>query len=425
MKYCMHIANGLTAYRPMLLWACVVCIAVLAGCRRTAKTETTVGMDGPEQTWMRVLLFGNLRRCTVASENGFYVEDAENGVTAEFATNDPLPVFLLGETILIGQHSFGSNVTLKTRDPYVFYIDEAGYRGDLQLRLLADANGLEVVNHVPIESYLLGVVGAEMYSYWEPEALKTQAVAARTYCLFIKNRFGPYRSWDVSKTQASQVYNGLRAETVSVRNAVLETAGQVLVSRRANGEETIFPTYYSSACGGHTENAENVFGRDGEYVAPLSGVQCPYCKDIARQSNFNWKPVTFTVDQISRQLIERYPSLEKLETIVDVQVAETGYLDRVTKVRLIGKNDRTDWLRGEDFRLTLDPSGRRLKSTLVTITKNGSTYEFTNGRGFGHGVGLCQCGAQGMARQKSTYREILDYYFPGSLLVTIQTSDEL
>lgn len=420
----MQIVNGLTAYRRVLLWACVVCIVVSAGCRRTAKTETTVGMDSPEQTWIRVLLFGNLRRCTVASENGFLVEDTENGITAEFQTGDSLPVFLLGDKILIGQHSFGSGVTIKPRDPYVFYLDNAGFRGDLQLRLQEDGSGLEAINHVPVESYLLGVVGAEMHSYWEPEALKAQAVAARTYCLFIKNRFGQYRSWDVSNNQSSQMYNGLKAETASVRNAVMETTGQVLVCPRSNGRDLIFPTYYSSACGGHTENAQSVFGRDGEELAPLSGVACPYCRDVAKQSNFNWKPVSFTIDQISEQLIERYPSLKKLESIVDLEVTEYGCLNRIVKVRFTGKNGHTDWLRGEDFRLTVDPTGRKLKSTLVTVKKNGKTCEFTNGHGFGHGVGLCQCGAQGMARQKSTYQQILAYYFPGSKLVTIQTANE-
>ena len=120
----MQIANGLTAYRRVLLWACVVCIVVSAGCRRRIKTETTVGMDSPERTWIRVLLFGNLRRCTVASENGFLVEDARNGITAEFGTDKPLPVLLLKERILIGEHVFGREVLIKPKDPYVFYIDD-------------------------------------------------------------------------------------------------------------------------------------------------------------------------------------------------------------------------------------------------------------------------------------------------------------
>ncbi len=420
----MHIANGLTAYRNVLLWACVVCIVVSAGCRRRAKTETTVGMDSPERTWIRVLLFGNLRRCTVASENGFVVHDAHNGVLAEFKTDDGLPVFLLGEHILIGELAFGTDIVIKPNEPHVFTVDDNGYRGTLRLRRQDGQDGLEGINHVPVESYLLGVVGSEMYSYWEPEALKAQAVAARTYCLFIKNRFGRRRRWDVSKTQSSQMYHGLKAETASVRQAVLETTGQVLLCRGTDGQELIFPTYYSSSCGGHTEKAEYVFGRDVRPVTALTGVECPYCRDIARQSDFYWTPVTLTLWEISDKLLQRYPSLVKLEAIVDLHVSRYGYLDRVTQLQLIGQNGRTERLRGEDFRLTVDPTGRKLKSTLFKMKINGDQVEFTDGRGFGHGVGMCQCGAQGMAREKYSYRQILDYYFPGSACVMIQTTDK-
>lgn len=376
-------------------------------------------MDSPEQTWIRVLLFGNLRRCTVTSENGFTVEDKQNGVVAEFQTDKPVGVFLLGRRILIGEHIFGHEVTIKPHQPYVFAIDQEGFRGNLQLRLNHDGSALEAINHVPLESYLLGVVGAEMHSYWEPEALKAQAVAARTYCLYIKNRFGQHRSWDVSRTQSSQVYDGLKAETASVKKAVEGTAGKVLVCRQSDGQELIFPTYYSSSCGGHTENAREVFG---EGLAPLCGVKCSYCVDIAKHSNFYWKPIAFTTAQITEKLLARYASLEKLETIVDLKVLRTGYLDRNTRIQLIGKNGKTDWLRGEDFRLAMDSTGRKLKSSLFTITKNGETFEFSNGRGFGHGVGLCQCGAQGMARKGADYRTILRYYYPGSKQVTIETA---
>lgn len=423
MKDRMSIADGLTAYRNLPLCACVVCMVILAGCRRV-ETETTVGMNSPEPTWMRVLLFGNLRRCTAASENGFSVEDAQSGVTAEFQTAQTLPVCLLEDRILIGEHTFGREVVIKPNDPYVFYLDDDGYRGYLRLRVKDDNSAFEAINHVPLESYLLGVVGEEMHSYWEPQALKAQAVAARTYGLFIKNRFGAYRHWDVSRTQSNQVYNGLKAETAAVKRAVLETAGQTLVCVYPNGEELIFPAYYSSSCGGHTENAKYVFGDVGDNLAPLGGVECPYCQDIARRSDFYWKPVTFTGRQVNEKLMERYSTLSAIEPIVELEVTQQGFRNRITRVQLIGKNGQTDWLRGEDFRLALDPSGRKLKSAIFTITKTGTTFEFTNGRGFGHGAGLCQCGAQGMARNGSDYRWILQTYFPGSKLITIQTAGQ-
>ena len=354
----------------------------------------------------------------MTSTNGFSVEDVKNGVIAEFDNNTTLRVQLLESRILIGEHIFSSDVMVKPREPFAFTLDGKDYRGNLRFRVQPDGSALQAINHVPLESYLLGVVGAEMHSYWEPEALKAQAVAARTYCLYIKNRFGARRSWDLAATQANQVYRGIAAETKTVAQAVQATAGQVLVCSDETGSERIFCSYYSSSCGGHTENAKNVFG---ETAPPLVGVKCPYCRNIAKQRDFHWKPVTLTAQQVNDSLMARYASLAKLEAIVDLKIIERGHLDRVTRVQLIGKNGKTDTVRGEDLRLSLDPTGRKLKSTLFRMKKKGQKFEFTNGCGFGHGVGLCQCGAQGMARKGADYRKILGFYYPDSKLVTIKT----
>lgn len=391
-----------------------------AGCRHRP-VETTPGIDSPRQTWVRVLLFGNLRMCTVASMSGFEIEDTASGTLANFRGNEPFVVQISGRTLVIGEHRFDGEVLIRPREPFVFRINDKPYRGHLRLRVNESEPVFEAVNLVPLESYLFGVVGAEMPSYWEPEALKAQAVASRTYCLFIKGRLGQRRSWDVTQSESSQVYRGLDAETQTVRAAVLATAGEVLVAPSAEGRELIIPTYYSSSCGGHTEAAGNVFG--GEKIASLRGVQCGYCVGVARRGNYYWKPVTMTLRQVSEKLIQRYPTLEKIEPIVNFKVTKLGYKSRAVRVTLIGKNGATDTVRGEDFRLTLDPTGRKIKSAIFTVEKKGNRVSFQNGLGFGHGVGLCQCGAQGMARKGKTYRDILSYYYPDSKRVTIAPAE--
>ncbi|HOK94529.1 MAG TPA: SpoIID/LytB domain-containing protein [Anaerohalosphaeraceae bacterium] len=412
----------LTAYRSAALWACMVCMLLPAGCRQRSP-EPTVGTERPIQEWMRVLLFGNLRECSVASLSGFRIEDIDGGSSAEFMTSAPIQIRHQDGFIQVGDHFFGRQILIKPNAPYVvFEIDGKAYRGYLRLHIRMDEAGMEVINEVPLESYLFGVVGAEMQSYWEPEALKAQAVVSRTYGLYIKSRFGALRSWDLTQSEANQVYRGIEAETPSVRQAVLETAGQILIGKWADGSESLFPAYYSSSCGGHTEAAQNVFG--GSAAVPLSGVLCPYCKEIARRKDFHWPNVTLTKRQIFEGLTRRYESLEKLEGIEDFEISRVGFLGRVTQVRLLGKNGKTDTLRGEDFRLSLDPTGRKIKSAVFTVDKNADSVVFRDGLGFGHGVGLCQCGAQGMARQGYTYQEILDFYFPGSKQVAIETSKE-
>jgi stage II sporulation protein D len=406
-----------------VLWACVVCILTAAGCRRRP-IESTPDIESPEQTWVRVLLFGNLRECTVASVSGFVVEDITNHTLAEFRSEEPVVVRSGDGAVVIGEHVFGSDVLIRPHEPYVFEIDDMSYRGHLRLIAMPGERGVQAINHVPLESYLLGVVGAEMQSYWEPEALKAQSVACRTYCLYTKDRFGQNRQWDLSQTESHQVYRGVTAETTPVKQAVLETAGQVLVcAMTEDGENLIFPTYYSSSCGGHTEAAQHVFG--GDAIVSLGGVQCSTCVDVARRSNFYWEPVTMTMSQINEKLMQRYSSLADLERITGFKVTKLGHKSRILRVQLVGQNGKTDWLRGEDFRLSLDPTGRKLKSAIFSIEKRDGSVTFQNGLGFGHGVGMCQCGTQGMARQGISYKQILEYYFPESNIVSIETAHAL
>ena len=305
------------------------------------------------------------------------------------------------------------------KDPGVLEVNGREYRG--RLRLIVDPNGesFDVVNDVGLEAYLAGVVGAEMPDYWEPEALKAQAIAARTYCLYMKGRFGGGRSWDVSRTQAHQVYRGVAAESSQIWQAVNQTRGQVLNCKQADGSEGIFPAYYSSTCGGHTEDSENVFGDSFE---PLAGTDCPFCKDVARPKFFFWPTVLFNKAEVTEKLQRRYPNLKELGMITDISVvgqSDYGDFRRLTKVRLSGSNGKSDFLRAEDLRLTVDPTGRRLKSTICEIGASRNKWAFRLGRGYGHGVGMCQCGAQAMARQGKKAEQILSYYYPGSRIVRL------
>jgi stage II sporulation protein D len=258
-----------------------------------------------------------------------------------------------------------------------------------------------------------------MPRYWEPEAPKAQAIAARTYCFYIKKRFGGNRKWDMKKTAAHQVYRGVSAESTEIWNIVNQTKGQVLVCKQTDGTEDIFPTYYSSVCGGYTENSKNVFGDSFE---PLISVPCPYCKNVAKPKFFFWPMIQFDNAYVVTRLLRRYPNLKKLGEIINISpAAQSNYAEfsRLTKVKLSGSNGKSDFLRAEDFRLAIDPTGRKLRSAICQIVKRGDKWAFLSGRGWGHGVGMCQCGAQGMARKGKNAQQILSYYYPGSKILTI------
>jgi stage II sporulation protein D len=431
-------------------------VAVLRGCRqRPVVVRVTPQMDAAPQFWVRVLLAADMTGCTIESPAAFQVSRADAGPEAPAeppvltsAGNATKVSFLDGRFVFGGTPLAGSELIIAPQSPYVFTLNGQSYRGKLKLVVSRSGQRFDAINLVPLEPYLAGVVGAEMPDYWEPQALRAQAIAARTYCLYTKNRFGANRRWDVSRTQANQVYAGVGGESAQTWDAVNRTYGKVLIwpeltkehgamadsglriadSRREFDPQStidslqfrgLFPTYYSSICGGHTADGEGVFG---DRCAPLKGVPCPYCKDVAKPTLYLWPMVWFDRDTVTKQLTGRYPALASLGPIEELTVTgqeDYGSYTRATCIRLVGATGKTDTLRAEDLRLALDPTGRKIKSMVCRIVPWDNGWAFLAGRGWGHGVGMCQCGAEGMARLGRDAESILQYYYPGGKLVNI------
>ncbi|MBN1806288.1 MAG: SpoIID/LytB domain-containing protein [Sedimentisphaerales bacterium] len=400
-------------------------LITLSGCKRRQITVPTPQMDIDPQFWVRVLLLDNIENCVLKINSPFSITDDPNMQTqlptAHFDKIDtPIGIKQVNGKISIGGRLFMNDEVIVYPDrPHILNLDGQYYRGKLKILINQENSSLNVINLIPIEAYLAGVVGAEMPEYWEPEALKAQAIAARTYCLYTKKKFGENRQWDMKKTAAHQVYRGVSAESTEIWKIINQTKGQVLVCEQNNGAEEIFPTYYSSICGGHTENSINTFG---DSFKPLTGVPCPYCRNVAKLDLFFWPKIQFENSYMTRRLLNRYPNLKQLGNITNIESVEPSNhkdFSRLTKIKLVGSNGKSDFIRAEDFRLAIDPTGRKLQSTICQIIKKGDKWEFSSGRGWGHGVGMCQCGAQGMARKGKNVKQILSYYYPDSRLNTI------
>lgn len=388
------------------------------GCWKRQVEYPSVSVTKVKKPDIRVLLFEKINKCTLKSAAGFSAGDDKSNAVAHFISeNTPVTVSVDNGQLKIGTSRFSGDIRITPDNNYVMAVNDNYYRGSFRIKLSDDRNSLMVINILDVESYLAGVVGAEMPSYWQSEALKTQAVAARTYCLYIAKKFGTKRQWDVRATQANQVYRGLAAERITVRDAVRQTEGMVLLCIHPNGTRDIFPTYYSSTCGGHTENSENVFG---DSFAPLSGVDCPYCIKVARASYLKWPAFEIDIAKASSKLTKKYSSLKRLKNVIAIEetdVSQNGSVRRINRVKIIGKDGTSDWIRGEDLRLTLDPTGMKLKSTACRIEQKGSKLIFHSGTGFGHSVGMCQYGALGQARQGKRFDRILSHYYPSSSIV--------
>jgi len=221
-------------------------IIIFTGCRARHFVRTTPQMNVEQQFWVRVLLLDDIKSCKLMTPSAFSVINSQTQVAeAHFGQlTEPSNIIISGGRIVIaGRTLIGDKTIILPADPHIFELNGDSYRGKLMLIVNADDNSFDVINLGPLEPYLAGVVGAEMPDYWEPAALRTQAVAARTYCLYIKRHFGPKRTWDVKRTEANQVYLGLGAESARVWDAVRETTGDILICRQGeDGEERIFPS---------------------------------------------------------------------------------------------------------------------------------------------------------------------------------------
>jgi stage II sporulation protein D len=388
-----------------------------AGCITSEQPQDIAIRQSPGQYAVRVLLDDEVRAASLKVDSPYRLVSVDTTeVFSAQETTDTINIEPGDEGIKIGQQLFRTkHLIIEPQDSLPFTINNQSYRGSLELVVNADSNSMTAINNVPLETYLAGVVAAEMPSYWETEALKAQAIAARTYCLYIKSRFGKNRLWDVRTTQANQVYRGVAAETMRTTNAVNSTAGMVLCCEQESGACEQFPAYYSSVCGGHTENAQDVFG---ESWAALEGVDCPYCKEITKPDLFYWPMAKFDKKYATERIIDRYPNLKDLVTIEKIEPAKENIYNnnfkRIVSVKLTGSAGKTASLRAQDLCLAIDPTGTKIQSTSCTIVSLKDEFMFVAGKGFGHGVGLCQYGARELARQGKTAQEILNFYYPNS-----------
>jgi len=290
-------------------------------------------------------------------------------------------------------------------------VDGKTYRGSLRIRRSAD--GLTATNLVDVEDYLRGVLRGELPAHFHAQAQRALAVAARTYVFYEKLTAPPGRDYDVLADERSQMYIGVKGEDAAAVRAVDDTVGEVCLVR-VGGTEKVFSTYYSSSCGGMTQPVLEFRPGDPD-VPTLAGNVV--CNDCYLAPSYQWNPVRMSKAEITRRVVARYPRLSRLGQITRVSVEDRGKSGRATKIMLVGSGGASEILVGEDFRLCL--GGHVLKSTRFKIVDEGSKIRFVDGRGFGHGVGLCQYGADRKAKLGKSYREILECYYPGVIIRSV------
>jgi len=308
----------------------------------------------------------------------------------------------------------GRQVTLRPARGSIARVGSAGYRGRLRLLPVGQTRFI-IINDLDMESYLAGVLARELYPTWSLETYRALAVAARTFALYHKLTFGESHEYDLGSTQSAQVYGGFSAETPKAWRAVRSTHGRVLTFG-PEGDERIFMAQYSSCCGGWVNGAAVI--RDAPDIEPLRGGQ--RCTDCAASARYRWDPVRISKSALHEALGRSYEAVAALAGVKELRVVQTTSYGRIVWVDVVSTqaDQPPVRLRAEDVRLSLlrasAPGADKLYSMNCRLRDLGSEIEFYDGRGFGHGVGLCQWGAQGKALRGATAEEILSFYYPGA-----------
>jgi len=357
---------------------------------------------------VRVLLQSDVETAHVAVAGPCEVRNPVNGETL-----DRLPVLASSSVrcrpggFEIGPRTYvGATIDLAPTAGAVVAVENKRCRGALRL-VRRPGNRFHVINVVPMEQYLASVMAGEMPASWPEEALKAQIVAARTYAVYQAAHRSPAALFDVQADTRSQVYPGLSSETARSRRLVAETAGVVLTCAGR-----LLCTYYSSTCGGHTQDVRHVFTTPA--VPPLAGVPCPYCTS---SKYYHWNR-TLDMATISEGIGAALARGGKtVGSVTSLQVLERAASGHIARIRVVG-TEGTAELTGKAFRHALGTAV--IRSTRFQMEPAAKAIRFS-GRGFGHGVGMCQVGAKGAAEAGLDFMAILRYYYPHSTPVRAAT----
>jgi len=303
-------------------------------------------------------------------------------------------------------------------------IDGRAYRGEF-LVFASGGGRITVVNVIDLESYLRGVLPAEIGGGGVDriEAVKAQGVAARSYTLANLNRWRA-RGFDLLPTVEDQVYNGFSGERPDTDEALRLTSGIVALF-----DGRPIEAYYSSTCGGITAAPDEVWGRPSRpYLRATRDSRRKGESAFCSASPYHRWTETWDGDAMERILKSTLPSVlgeknpERWGRLRDLKIAKRSKSLRVEELEIVFER-KSLTIGGDKIRwIVRRPAGDGLRSALLTsvhVTKRKGRIGKVSidGAGFGHGVGLCQMGALGMAKAGYDFKQIIRFYYKGVRLV--------
>lgn len=389
---------------------------------------------------VRVLILNNQQAVRISCPQGLVIKDAYSLKEVGKTPRETVLRVNQGRIFADGTDT-GSRFVYAASDNVhnINHLNGAAYRGYFLVGL-NDRGGLQVINYVALDDYIQGVLGGEIIASWPVEAIKAQAVAVRTYVMY---KLGESRSrlYDVVNDTGDQMYIGVRGEAPNFTRAVKETSNQVMAR-----EGKAVCAYYHSSCGGGTSDSIHVFSND---QGSLQGSQCNFCRG---NPNSTWGK-TLTAEVIRHRLNNNGFRTGRIFSITPISRSENKRIIYLEIKHELGVSH----LFASDFRRMM--GYQEIKSTKFdvhpkqyvtyrqtkqmaasrglsmggtdaagTITNENleiqiPTYYYFSGAGWGHGVGMCQWGARGMALEGYDYKQIVRHYYPNTELSVITVNE--
>jgi len=408
--------------RPL---SAILLILIVWGCG--AVPELKEGSEGAfvRLPFVRILIENNSKSITITSGAQFSLECTKHDKSMVYQTSQPITFRQSGGSIsvrtsrnLLGDGFSDVIVIPRSNKGFLSYQGKR-YRG--MLKVVPYGTNLRLVNVVHMDDYLKGVVPPEIGFVGEKEfeAIKAQAVAARTYSMSHLSQY-PGEPFDMKSDISDQVYHGIEVEKPIVSQAVDETSGYVI---KYHGE--FINAYYHSTCGGYTDDIDAVWDKAPEpYLRAVN--DSAYC---SWSKYYNWKE-SYTAGQL-KIMIEQFLSSERgrvvdIGDILDMEVRSHTAGGRIAELVVTTsrgnysfKGDRIRWVvkRSSNPEMILESARFKINAT---HSNSGKLVRVDlNGGGYGHGVGMCQCGALGMARDGWKYKDILTFYYKGVEIVKL------
>ena len=339
---------------------------------------------------LKVLLFSTPSAVVLKDSQGLKAD----GITLQGWGKTRIQVNRVNSSKLKINNQFLHNNSLWVRGKGVIEVIKSGsasrrrYRGTIEVKPYA--KGLHIINHIPVETYLEGLLNGEISTRWNPEVVKAQAVIARTFALHRRSK-RLKSAWHLTAGQGDQVYGGVNIADMLGKRAIVATRGIVV-----NYKGKLAQTFYHSNCGGMTEDPGYLW----KYSLPYLQIkEVPFGEEDPR---YYWE---LTIPDWKMRKILKNAGIY-LRKVTDIFISERTQSDRAYKMVFTGRESRS--LLAADFRKHAGYNS--IQSLLFDVIRVPGGFYF-KGKGHGHGVGLCQWAAKEMADMGFSYDEILYFFY--------------